>query len=228
MNPPRAILFDLDGTLTDRRGSMRRFAVRFQSEFRLRPMPADALLGALIQADSDGGRPRREAMAELQRQLPWAVEPPIRRLTSFWNATFVSCTHATPELGVTLRKLRQLGIRLGVVSNGGARAQSRKIEVLGIGQLLDCVVTSQSVGLRKPDVRIFHRAIETLCVPMSRVWFLGDDPVADVAGARAAGLTAVWKATTRPWPPSVARPALQITRLSELVTLVRAKMCEPE
>ena len=53
---PRAVLFDLDNTLTPRRESVARFAEIFASDFerRLEPMPLEQLAASLIEHDHGG------------------------------------------------------------------------------------------------------------------------------------------------------------------------------
>ena len=46
--------------------------------------------------------------------------------------------------------------------------------------------------VRKPDSRIFEAALDGLRLPASEVVHIGDDVVADVAGAKAVGMRAIW------------------------------------
>ena len=48
-------------------------------------------------------------------------------------------------------------------------------------------------GISKPDPAIFHRALDRLRVDPARAVFVGDHPDVDVAGARAAGMFAIWR-----------------------------------
>ncbi len=48
------------------------------------------------------------------------------------------------------------------------------------------------VGVAKPDAAIFGLALDMLAVSAAETWYVGDSLHTDVAGARAAGLTAVW------------------------------------
>jgi putative hydrolase of the HAD superfamily len=53
------------------------------------------------------------------------------------------------------------------------------------------------------------------------VAYVGDDPYADVEGARAAGLHAVWMDRFgRPWPEGLEPPALAVRDLGELAALL--------
>jgi putative hydrolase of the HAD superfamily len=83
-------------------------------------------------------------------------------------------------------------VRLGLVTNGESETQREKLDVLEIADLFDVVVVSGEVGVAKPSAEIFAVALDALSVPPARAWHVGDNLSTDVAGARAAGLTAVW------------------------------------
>jgi putative hydrolase of the HAD superfamily len=84
------------------------------------------------------------------------------------------------------------GFRLGVVTNGDGAVQRAKLEATGLGPLFDCVVISGEIGVAKPDAKIFRLACATLDVAPDRAVYVGDDFIADVEGAQAAGLGALW------------------------------------
>jgi putative hydrolase of the HAD superfamily len=81
--------------------------------------------------------------------------------------------------------------RLGVVSNGSGATQRAKLRALALEPLFDPIVISEEVGVRKPDARIFGLAVAGWKVPLENVLFVGDDPVSDIEGAKAAGLRAL-------------------------------------
>jgi putative hydrolase of the HAD superfamily len=116
--------------------------------------------------------------------------------------------------------LRARGLRTGVVTNGAVARQAPKVEALGLAGLLDCVIVSEAVGVQKPDRRIFRLALDALGVEPERAWFVGDNPVNDVLGAAAAGLTAVWFRGGGGWPEAHPEPSRSIDALGELVPLV--------
>jgi putative hydrolase of the HAD superfamily len=63
--------------------------------------------------------------------------------------------------------------------------------VAALGVPVDDVVTSAAVGWEKPNPRIYAAALARAGAEPGQAWMVGDNPVADVAGARAAGLRAV-------------------------------------
>ncbi len=99
----------------------------------------------------------------------------------------------------SLQKLRDAGLRLGVVSNSDGRVE-QALEAAGLRRYFDVVIDSALVGVEKPDPRIFHAALEALGVGPQEALYVGDLYEIDVLGARAAGIDAVLLGN--PEPPS--------------------------
>ena len=99
---------------------------------------------------------------------------------------------------------------LGVVTNGPPAQQARKVEALGLDRLVDTVIYAEATGAPKPASTPFLTAARRLGVVPGRVVVVGDDPVADVAGARAAGMSAVRVVRRREqmWEPTGAADAM--------------------
>ncbi len=87
-------------------------------------------------------------------------------------------------------RLRSRGIRVGVISNWDRRLESL-LRGLGLSEYLDAVVSSASVGLHKPDPRIFELACSRLGVSPADAAHVGDHHYADVLGATAVGIVPV-------------------------------------
>ena len=93
--------------------------------------------------------------------------------------------------------------------------QNGTIDALDIRGLLDTISISEVEGVRKPDPRIFAQAVERLELEPTDCAFVGDHPEVDVAGARAAGLQAIWKRT--PYWNAPAAPVPTIDALGEIL-----------
>lgn len=219
---PRAILFDLDGTLDDRPRSIARYAEHFQAAFADRLADATlSNLAALLQtADGDGYRRRDAVCDEVLHLLSWHTTPAIQELVDHWFSWFPVSPAPREGLENVLQTLRARGISLGIVTNGGVLIQQTKIEHLGIGQYLSTVVISEAVHVSKPDPAIFALALAELDCAPAEVWFVGDHPVNDVLGAGAAGIRGIWLPALHPWPSEQPEPASQITVLGDLLTLL--------
>lgn len=220
----RAVLFDLDNTLTARRASVERYAQLFREDFadRLLPVELEALQAALVAIDMGGYNAQR--VAHLQERLRWREAPGHEELDAHWAGRLPDATVARPGLHALFEAIRAAGLRPGVVTNGRVPGQLAKLDALGLRDRLDAVVISEAIGCKKPDPRIFAAACEAVGVPAEACWFVGDHPQNDVLGAARFGMTAVWMSDRmdgHPWPSEEPEPAHRIERLDELHSLLR-------
>ncbi|HKE81066.1 MAG TPA: HAD-IA family hydrolase [Solirubrobacteraceae bacterium] len=98
-----------------------------------------------------------------------------------------------PEVPGVLAALRERGARLAVVSNWDVSLHD-VLERTGLRPLVDAVVISAEFGAAKPDPAIFRAALERVEATASEALHVGDSLEADVEGARAAGVEAVFVA----------------------------------
>ena len=95
-----------------------------------------------------------------------------------------------------LRRLRDAGIRLGIVSNlawGPGAVMRRHLARLGLLDFFDhgALAFSDEVGVLKPHPDIFRAALEPLGVEPERAAHVGDLKLTDVAGARELGIFSI-------------------------------------
>jgi putative hydrolase of the HAD superfamily len=95
-----------------------------------------------------------------------------------------------PDIDGLLRRLRERGLKLGIVANQLEAARERLARA-GIGDLFDHLGLSGDTGFRKPDPRAFTAAIEALRVSPSDCIMVGDRIDNDIAPAKALGIAAV-------------------------------------
>jgi putative hydrolase of the HAD superfamily len=113
-----------------------------------------------------------------------------------------------PDAGPALEALRARGLALGVVSNFDGRVV-RILEGLGLEAWFASVTLSSRVGATKPAAAIFARALACHGIAAAHALHVGDSPVEDAEGARAAGLRAVLvdRSGRHPERPGVVRVA---------------------
>lgn len=223
MRRPKGILFDLDDTLLDRRASIQRYSAHFAHDFADRLLTVSVEdVRAIIQAeDGYGYRPRPDFFASLCNTIPWDKRPLPDLLETHWNRVFLhDCSILRDGAERVLETLRNAGMLLGIVTNGGAHNQNAKIDACGLRERVHTVVVSDEVGMRKPDRRIFELAVGRLGISAKDAWYVGDSPEKDVLGAAQADLMPVWIRAQFPWPPDTPFFPLQIATLDELVGLL--------
>ena len=124
-----------------------------------------------------------------------------------------------PGTRSALRALRERGYPIAVLSNGWNPLQQRKAAAAGFD---GPVLASGDIGAQKPDAKAFTALVEALGVSRSACWYVGDDPRADVTGALAAGMHAVWlDAEGLAYPAGAPQPTRSIHTLDELLTVVQ-------
>ena len=85
----------------------------------------------------------------------------------------------------------QLKYRLHIITNGFRDVKNLKFKTAGIIHFFDTVTDSESVGVKKPDPKIFHKAISDAGVLPKNSLMIGDNFEADICGAQQVGMQAI-------------------------------------
>lgn len=116
--------------------------------------------------------------------------------------------------------LERLGsqYRLATFSNGNA-----DLATIGLAPLFTVSLNAESVGVAKPHPEAFAAVARELGCEPDRMLYVGDDPLADVAGARGAGLRTAWmNRHGAAWPDAHPPADLEITDLAQLEAVLAA------
>ena len=168
----------------------------------------------------------REGKAPLEEALPtfFAAHGASRRddYAERWRAHALALVdelvEPLPGALVLLAALAERGIALAVLTNGWSPLQERKLAKIGYtGPLL----VSDTIGTAKPAVRAFDLLARVLAAPHADCWYVGDSPLVDVVGARAAGMHGVWfDWEGHAWPQGVPPPEVHIERLTDFLAAI--------
>ncbi len=203
---PKAIFFDMDDTLLDGVTAMtvswelvsRRFAPRLGCE-------AEPLRLAIRKYASEFWKDE-EAVGHWRIALDDArtmiVESALK--ASGWDASVArelaldyAASHREhsklfDDTVETLEELRAAGYKLGMITNGHGTPQRAKIDAHDLARHMDAIVIEGEFGQGKPALAVFEHAMASLGVLPHESWHVGDNLYADVGGAKAAGMHAVW------------------------------------
>lgn len=106
-----------------------------------------------------------------------------------------------PHLKQTVEALRDMGIRMGVISNIiSTSVVPHFLAEYGIENAMECVVLSSVTGVRKPDPEIFRVAERAMDLKPEELTYVGDTLSRDVRGVRNAG----WRCVIQIRNPSIA------------------------
>ncbi|CAI9391566.1 Pyrimidine 5'-nucleotidase YjjG [Bacillus sp. T2.9-1] len=92
-----------------------------------------------------------------------------------------------------LEELKSNNLSLGMITNGYGQFQMDNIKALEIEKYFDVILVSEWEGVKKPDPRIFNKALEILNVSPNEAIFVGDHPENDVLAAKKVGMKGIWK-----------------------------------
>ncbi|MBR1628452.1 MAG: HAD family hydrolase [Lachnospiraceae bacterium] len=120
-----------------------------------------------------------------------AIEHAYPMSQRYWN-TFYTYMELLPIVSKTLAAIKKRGCKLLIATDMTCDVQLEKIRVLGIGEYIDFLVTSEEAGAEKPDPRILDLCVQKAGVPKEACVFVGDHPKKDVVGPMEYGMSAVW------------------------------------
>ena len=121
-----------------------------------------------------------------------------------------------PQVLEVLSQLREQYL-LAVVSDAQSAYALPEIRAVGLDEYFDPVVISGDYGYRKPDARLFQKALDGLQVSPSQALFIGNDGYRDVFGARQLGIkTILFRHTQDTTRPNEAEPDYIIREFAEL------------
>lgn len=117
---------------------------------------------------------------------------PLEREIVFWTAAAKGAL--MPDSDKMLDYLNEKGIRTGVISNLAwlGEALRNRFDRLLPNNKFEFVITSSDYMFRKPSKVLFDIALNKAGLSPEKVWFCGDNPIADVEGAANAGIFPVW------------------------------------
>ncbi|TVT42741.1 HAD family hydrolase [Hymenobacter setariae] len=224
--PITTILFDLDDTLFDHIGTAwATLAATAAGRATLRGVPVEdlyrrysELLEELHPQVMTGRISYQEARQQRFARLLAPYEPAVsaEAANEFARQYYGHYQQQRRPVAGALALLKALKpeYKIGVVTNNRLAEQQEKLRHLGMSALVDALVTSEEVGVLKPDARIYQVALARLGSEAAQTVMVGDNWTADVVGALAVGIRPVWLNRT-----GAVRPLPQVAELTSLEPL---------
>jgi phosphoglycolate phosphatase len=181
---PRAILFDLDGTLADTAPDLAAAMNRVRAARGLAPTPYDLLrpvasAGArgLIGA-AFGLTPEDEGFDDLRTAFLDTYEAYIAVESRIFDG-----------ISELLQRLAANGIAWGIVTNKASRFTDKLVPLIGL-QHAACVVSGDTTAHSKPHPAPLLEGARRVGVAPEQCWYVGDD-LRDIQAGKAAGMATI-------------------------------------
>jgi putative hydrolase of the HAD superfamily len=213
-NLPRAILIDLDDTILAAFGGAQRQWRRVVAEFaeHLVPHPPEDVVAAMnaysqyLWADAARHKYWRHRIDEARRHIvangfaeltaARGHKPPPPEICDAIADRFNELQHAElrmfPGAHETLDRLRELGVRLALVTNGAAAPQRAKVERFALQHRFDHIQIEGEHGFGKPEEQAYTHALAALGVAAHEAWMVGDNLEWEVVAPQRLGIFAIW------------------------------------
>jgi phosphoglycolate phosphatase len=182
--PPRAILFDLDGTLADTAPDLAAAVNLLRAERGLTPTAyellrptasagARGMIGAAF-----GLKPEDEGFVELRDGF-------------FHNYQAAMAVHSTlfPGIVELLAGIERAGLQWGIVTNKPSRFTDPLLPQIGLAHAA-CVVSGDTTAHAKPHPLPLLEAASRLGLAPEQCWYVGDD-LRDIQAGKAAAMKTI-------------------------------------
>ncbi len=180
---PRAICFDLDGTLVDSVGDLTVACNLMLRERGLAPLREETVRGYI----GDGAR---MLVARALGESPTEVDGALLRFREIYADHLLDHTKTYPGVKETLTALQTRGIRMGVVSNKPDEFTTKVVAGVGLAQYFDAIVGARRGVPVKPAPDLLQLVLDELKVDAKEAWMVGDSKN-DVKAAHAVGCVSI-------------------------------------
>ncbi|MCC5916690.1 MAG: YjjG family noncanonical pyrimidine nucleotidase [Cryomorphaceae bacterium] len=195
------IFFDLDHTLWDfqknsretleelfLQSSLPERSIAFEDFFQTYNRINDALWQTYRE-----GKIKKEVLREIRfSQTLERFGVKDREEVSFFTEMYIQNSplkkNLIPGTMELLEHLRDNDFKMHIITNGFREVQHTKLTRTGLYPFFSKVITSDDVGVNKPDSKIFHHALRAAEAKRNRSIMVGDHLLADIIGARRAGM----------------------------------------
>lgn len=191
----KAILFDLDDTLSDSKKYIRlahsenanKYIVGIKNDKQKQEIIDD-----LVWLST------KKEIKKLKDRIKYIEDKYNVKITKpifyryFWNRYIKKYYCLYGDAIYTLNELKKRGYLIGLISNSGYEVQYKKLEITGIKKYFDVISISDELKLYKPDKEIFLYTLRKLNIKSSEAIYVGDNYDVDIKGAINANIKPIW------------------------------------
>lgn len=221
----KAVFFDMDDTLYDTSGFAaiaRQAAVKAMVHNGLKCSEEEGY-SMLMDIIKEKGSNYDKHFNILTKEVNGDEDPLIivNGIITYHNTKF-AMLKLEPECFSVLLYLKSQNYKVGLITNGKELKQWEKLVRLGVYPFFDDVVTSESVGIEKPDPKIFQIATNRLNVTPGTSIMVGNSFESDIMGAFNAGIPSmiINSEITEEQQKILDKKNYKVTHLSSLIDIM--------
>ncbi len=184
----KAVIFDLDNTLADRKYSYKKHAEACGRLFLKDISLLDSFCERLIDLDNNGYSCKEKTYRTIYEEFPLTGSP--AEMSAKWNENSEKFTICEPFAEDILIYLKEK-YTLALLTNGYSLTQNIKLDRTGLRKFFSAVVISEDTGTMKPDPEIFRMTCRMIGASEKECVYIGDHFENDIRGALSAGMSAV-------------------------------------
>ncbi|MCD8786517.1 HAD family hydrolase [Staphylococcus gallinarum] len=190
----KAILFDLDGTILDRKSSLINFIDYQYNKFNnyLNHINQTTFKNKFLELDRNGYVWKDKVYTQLIDIFNITGLSADVLLDDYINNFCNQCL-PYPNLKETLDILKSNRYKLGIITNGKYPFQYYNIKSLQIEEYMDVILVSEKENIKKPNPLIFERAAKKLNIDLCECLFVGDSYKNDYIASKSAGMYSIYR-----------------------------------
>jgi len=193
----KAIIFDFDGTVSNRQANCYNVFNDYFRQFFLdkTDLEFEAILQDMVTFDCNGTTKVEDRLIPFVRKYGEYLPSDFveKFVTYFYEYMWKYCV-LKDETDEVLNKLKEK-YRIALLSNGQSKSQHDKINYVCGDRYFEEVIVSGDYGINKPDPRIFEIMANKLGVKCEECAFVGDVFATDILGASRANMLPIWLCT---------------------------------
>ena len=220
----KAVLFDLDDTLIDRKSAYEYMCRRFydlHNEINSSITWVEAR-NFFWNLSPNNAANITDHIKQINKRWPTIPNEPEAH-KKFYFEKMIENIKPLPGVNKFIKKLKRSHVKWGVVTNGDDY-QYKKIAKIGWTILVPFVLASDIYGVKKPQPEIYKEAVRLLDIKItdySKILFVGDNLYTDIIGAQNVGMKTAWVRMGRDHPTEPPIPDIVIDHVDELTKTLR-------
>jgi len=189
----KSVLFDLDNTLIDFLTFKKETAKAAAKAMIKQGLPATEIevYGKIFSVYDEKGIEYQKTFYEVVKQYDLEInlaEKIQQAGIIAYQQKKYQVLRPYPLVKPTLKKLREKGLKLGIISDAPRNKAWQRLVLTGLEKEFDFVITHSDTQEFKPHPSAFTLALKKLGVLPDAVLFVGDNPVRDIKGAKTVGM----------------------------------------